>query len=218
MASVVVFGAGGLGREVGLLIEALGSTEAWDFLGYIDDAPNSAGPVLGHPVLGGVERLKPLSREFADLHVVVAVGSSSALRSIPLAIANVGASVTFPNVAHPSATVSWKHIDAGVGNIVCAGARLNNACIGSHNIINMNSVMGHDCVLGDRNLISPSATLNGEVVVGSDVMVGAGATIMPRVEIGDGATIAIGSVVGKSVNAGDTVAGNPARVVARAKA
>jgi len=214
MSSLVVYGAGGLGREVALLVRAAIAAGAdWNFIGFLDD--QDQGEVLDSPILGGLDAISSLSGA-GQLNIVVAIGSSRALGVVARAVRDTGANVAFPNIAHPSATVAWEYVESGVGNVVCAGARLNNAQIGSHNIINMNTVLGHDCVLGSRNLISPSATLNGEVSVGSDVTIGAGATIMPRVSIGDGATVAIGAVVGKTVEAGETVAGNPARVVARA--
>ncbi len=215
MHATVIYGAGGLGREVMLLLRTLSAVDdRWIPLGFIDDT--QSGEMLDAPILGGIDALAKLSTE-KRISVVVAVGSSSALAAIPANIAAHQIDVDYPNIAHPDSTVDWTALDAGQGNIVCAGARLNNGGLGSFNVINMNTVLGHDCVLGDRNLISPSATLNGDVSIGTDVTIGAGATIMPRVSIGDRAMVAIGSVVGKDVAAGDTVAGNPARVVARAK-
>ncbi|MFM7534094.1 MAG: acyltransferase [Rubrivivax sp.] len=54
------------------------------------------------------------------------------------------------------------------------------------------------------------------VVIGNDVFVGARAIILKGVIIGEGAVIGAGAVVSSDVAPGTTVAGNPARVVARA--
>ena len=56
---VVVYGAGGYGRETVQLIEDINAHRArWDVLGFIDDDPATHGrEVNGLPVLGGIEWL-----------------------------------------------------------------------------------------------------------------------------------------------------------------
>lgn len=51
--------------------------------------------------------------------------------------------------------------------------------------------------------------------IGANVWIGGGALILPGVTIGDDAIIGAGSVVTRDVAPGATVAGNPARAVAR---
>jgi maltose O-acetyltransferase len=53
------------------------------------------------------------------------------------------------------------------------------------------------------------------VVIGKNVWIGGGAILLPGVTVGDDALIGAGSVVTRDVAAGATVAGNPARVMAR---
>jgi maltose O-acetyltransferase len=53
------------------------------------------------------------------------------------------------------------------------------------------------------------------VVIGKNVWIGGGAIILPGVTVGDDALIGAGSVVTRDVAAGTTVAGNPARVMAK---
>ncbi|MGP9790411.1 sugar O-acetyltransferase [Roseinatronobacter sp. NSM] len=53
------------------------------------------------------------------------------------------------------------------------------------------------------------------IIIGADVWIGGGAIILPGVTVGDGAVIGAGAVVTRDVAAGVTVAGNPARVLAR---
>ena len=56
---VVLFGAGGSGREIARLVEKINDVEkTFDLLGFIDDDPAMEGLVLnGVPVLGGTEWL-----------------------------------------------------------------------------------------------------------------------------------------------------------------
>lgn len=51
--------------------------------------------------------------------------------------------------------------------------------------------------------------------LGRNVWVGGGAIVLPGVEIGDDAIIGAGAIVTRNVPAGATVAGNPARIIAR---
>ena len=57
---VVVYGAGGHGRETAQLIEDINAHRArWDVLGFIDDNPSLHGrEINGLPVLGGIEWLR----------------------------------------------------------------------------------------------------------------------------------------------------------------
>jgi acetyltransferase-like isoleucine patch superfamily enzyme len=55
----------------------------------------------------------------------------------------------------------------------------------------------------------------GSVVIGNGCWIGARAVILRNVEIGDGAIVAAGAVVTRSVRPHATVAGVPAREIAR---
>jgi maltose O-acetyltransferase len=57
--------------------------------------------------------------------------------------------------------------------------------------------------------------LGRPIRIGRNVWIGGGALIMPGVTVGDDAIIGAGSVVTRDVAAGATVAGNPARALAR---
>jgi sugar O-acyltransferase (sialic acid O-acetyltransferase NeuD family) len=214
---LVLYGAGGLGREAALLVRAINErAPTWSLLGFADDG--AAAGLPGLEVLGGFDRLEALAVEYPGLAVSISIGAIAALEEISARIDELDAGIELVNLAHPDASVSWDAVDLGRGNIIAAGARLANVRLGSFNVVNMNTVLGHDVVAGDFNLIHPGAVINGQVEIGSRVTIGAGAAIVPRISIGDGATVAIGAVVGRSVDPGDVVAGNPARVVARSGA
>ena len=216
MRPLVLYGAGGLGREVALLVRAANAqSPTWDLLGFVDDGAENGA--VGCDLLGGFDALAQLAGERVDLAVAITIGNINTLELLSIRISETLPGVEAVDLVHPDASVHADAIESGRGNIIAAGARLANVTLGSFNVINMNTVLGHDVNLGDFNLIHPGAVLNGEVEVGSRVTIGAGSVIIPRVSIGDGATIAIGAVVGRPVKAGEIVAGNPARVVGRAR-
>lgn len=211
MRPLVLYGAGGLGREVALLVRALGS---WDVLGYIDDGAAARG-ALGLELLGGFSRLAELAAARSDLAVALCVGHSDVRARLAARLDREAPGAELVNLIHPDATVDAAAVSMGRGNLIAAGARLANVSLGACNVINMNTVLGHDVSVGDYTLVHPGAVINGEVAIGSRVTIGAGAVLMPRIRVGDGAVVAIGAVAGQDVRAGDVVAGNPARVVRR---
>ena len=108
---VVVYGAGGNGRETVQLIEDINAHRArWDVLGYIDDDPSTHGrDVNGLPVLGGLEWLKS---EGANVRIALGVGSPTVKRRI---VARVGSdSQRFITTVHPSVRLCrWLEIGPG---------------------------------------------------------------------------------------------------------
>ena len=74
MKNIVIIGAGGVGREVSLIIEKINELKAtWNLIGFIDDNINSWGNVInGYPVIGGIDSLEKLS---LDTYVVIAIAN-----------------------------------------------------------------------------------------------------------------------------------------------
>ena len=65
MKNIVIIGAGGVGREVSLIIQQINELEpTWNLLGFIDDNTDNWGKVInGYSVIGGIDSL-----EFLSLH------------------------------------------------------------------------------------------------------------------------------------------------------
>lgn len=212
---LLIYGSGGLGREVAMC--ARDPRTDFELVGFVDDSQPFGGEVGDVPVIGDFEALAERAGRSAGLLLYVAIGNIEVHKKIVSRLADLIVPVTFPNIVHPDATFDEREVTAGVGNYVGPGARLTaNVTLGSFNIINLNCVLAHDVVLGDRCQINPGAVLNGQDVLGHEVVIGAGAVVLPRTSVGDGAVVAVGAVVGRDVDPGDTVAGNPARVIRRA--
>jgi len=67
--------------------------------------------------------------------------------------------------------------------------------IGRHTTINLNSSIGHDCVIGDFCTIAPGVNITGKVHLGEGAQVQTNATIVPGTSIGAWARVGPGSVV-----------------------
>lgn len=210
MTPLVIIGAGGFGREVLDIVEAVNASgPMFDFLGFVDDDESLDLELLrgrGAPFLGAVEALASI-----DASYVIGIGSPSTRRLVDVKVSAWGRSAV--SIAHPGSTVA-SQVAFGPGAIVAAGARLTtNIRIGRHFHANLNATVGHDCTLGDYVTLNPGANISGGVTLGHGVMIGTGAAVIQGRTVGDWALIGAGAVVVRDVEPGVTAVGVPARRV-----
>lgn len=210
-APFFIIGAGGFGREVFSIIEALkGNSSVPRVAGFIDDNPSPADvanlDALGSRIVGSID---DLVRRKAPFNAVVAVGSAVDRATIADLLAH--SPVTFPVLVHPDATIGCDvHLSEGV--VVTAGSRLStNIRIGKHVQIDQNAAIGHDCIVGDFSRLNPQACVSGAVTIGRRTMIGANAIVLQGLTVGDDAIVGAGAVVTHSVETARTVMGVPAR-------
>lgn len=215
MKDIVVVGAGGFGREVCDVIEALAVTSDVRLLGVVDDQPSEINldrlqqREIRYLGTSGefIDRLD--SSGVADLHYVVGINSPSVKTQISARFE--AACVPAAVLVHPQATVG-SAVQLGVGTVICAGARVNtNVRIGRHVHVNPNCNVGHDTVLEDFVSVNPLAAISGEVTVGTGVVVGSTAFVFQGISVGENAVIGASSCVVNDVPADATVKGVPAR-------
>ena len=212
-ARCVVIGGGGHAR---VLVDTLLSVGAVALAGILDSAPATVGKAMyGVPFLGDDSLLGSM-RDRGVEHFVVGVGAvaDNAPRRKIYELA-LEAGLTPLQVIHPAAIISQRATLAE-GCQIFPGAVINaDAKIGRNVIINTSSVVEHDCVVGDHAHIATGAVLASGVTVGAGAHVGAGAAVKQLVSIGDAAVVGAGAVVIRDVPPGVTVAGVPARPIAR---
>ena len=128
--------------------------------------------------------------------------------------------LNFGNVIHPSASFGShqrEKVEAGQGNIVCAGVRFtNNIKVGNFTVFNLNATIGHDVVAEDYINVAPGANISGHVHLGRRCWVGTGAVInqgdeREKLIIGNDAVIGAGSVVVRACDGNGVYVGVPAR-------
>jgi sugar O-acyltransferase (sialic acid O-acetyltransferase NeuD family) len=210
-APLFIVGAGGFGREVFSIIEALRSTNSMpQIAGFIDDHPSAADlknlASLGSRRVGSIDDLVRRAEPFS---AVVAV--SSAVDRETIADLLAPSPVTFPVLVHPDATIGCD-VYLAEGVVVAAGSRLStNIHVGRHVQIDQNAAIGHDCSLGEFARLNPQACVSGSVTIGRRAMIGANAIVLQGLSVGDDAKVGAGAVVTHSVEAATTVMGVPAR-------
>jgi sugar O-acyltransferase (sialic acid O-acetyltransferase NeuD family) len=203
---LVIVGAGGHGREVLDVVEAVGGYEV---LGFVDDGDPDE-PLLvdrGQRLLGGTAAVA----ELGEVAYVVGIGDPRIRMKVVGAIGTTGPAKPAPALVHPLASTGTR-CSFGPGTVVAAGARLTtNITVGQHCYIGPNATIGHDAVLHDGATLYPGAVVSGNVTIGRAATVGAGASVKQGVHIGTVAFVALGAGVVRDVPDATTVAGTPAR-------
>jgi len=120
----------------------------------------------------------------------------------------------FPNLIHPTYTGNNDDIKMGIGNIITSGCIFTTGInIGSFNIFNLNTTVGHDVIVGSYNVINPGSNISGGVVICDCNLIGTNSTILQYIKIGNKSIIGAGSVVTKNVEDNVVVIGVPAKVL-----
>jgi sugar O-acyltransferase (sialic acid O-acetyltransferase NeuD family) len=216
---LVVIGAGGHGREVLDVVEALNAVQPrFDVVGVVADVADvDLLARRGATYLGSVDELLEgrLEATAEPVNLVVAIGSavtrSLLVGRVEAAPALVGRTRWVPALVHPAATVG-ADVELGDGVVVAAGGRITtNVRIGRHAQINVNAVVSHDGRLGDHVTLSPGVLINGSVTIGPGAFLGTAAVVTPGRSIGAGSVIGAGAVVVDDVPPGVTAIGVPAR-------
>lgn len=203
---LIIYGAGGLGREVLTLVNAL---PEWQVIGFIDDNVPAGTIIKGLKILGGISIL----HDITSPNVVLAVGSPLVKQRLEEQLLQY--TVYFPALIHPSAILQDPDsITIGAGSIITAGSILTTDIhIGKHVLINLNTTVGHDCVIEDYSSIMCAVNIAGEVNIGRSVFVGSGASILNQTSLAESCTVGMGAVVLKDVLQHTTVAGVPAKEI-----
>ena len=197
MDEIAVYGAGGLGKEVACLINAINDNFfRWKLIGFFDDGiPKGYNVSHYGTVMGGIDELNSWKERLA---VVISIGSPAVVNRIVEMIKNKN--VYFPNLIHPCIRISDKEtFKIGRGNIIKHDCGFScDVSIGDFNLFNGGVVLGHDIIIGSYNVFMPDVRISGETVIGDNNFFGVGAISLQRIVIGDGVKLGAASVLMRS--------------------
>ncbi|MGN6602885.1 MAG: hypothetical protein ACTHK8_10575 [Ginsengibacter sp.] len=209
MKKIAIIGAGGLGREVFLIINAINKIKSkWDFIGFFDDGISKGTKNKYGTILGKVNDVLNFNEE---LDIAIAIGKPSVIKQIRTSI-NINSKILFPNIIHPSITYfDYETIKIGEGNIISFLCLLSNdVTIGNNNFLNTRVSIGHDVKIGDYNIFNPNVQISGEVKIGSCNSFGFNSGVIQTKDIGDNNVVGAGSILMKNIGNSNTYVGNPA--------
>jgi sugar O-acyltransferase (sialic acid O-acetyltransferase NeuD family) len=168
---LIIFGAGGFGREVASWAErATWEERPFELVGFIDDA--GAGQVLnGWPVLS----LADAAAGHPQAGVLATVGDPAARERMIARAAQAGLVATVP-VIHPNVEYDRDYVQIADGVVICTGSILTvNIEVQEHAQINLDCTIGHDAVIGAYATLSPGVHISGNVTLEPHAFLGTGA-------------------------------------------
>lgn len=209
-----IFGAGGFGREVMPVADAMLNSQFSKTeyqLVFIEEQTPKVSQLNRYAVMSANEFLQ---HEAKEKYFNIAIASFDVRKRLSEFMMKQSVK-PFSIIAANSTILDDNEI--GEGAILCPFTTItSNAKIGKFFHANIYSYVAHDCVIGNYVTFAPNVCCNGNVVIEDDAYIGTGAIIKqgtpakPMV-IGRGAIIGMGAVVTKSVAPGITVVGNPAQ-------
>lgn len=208
---LVIVGAGGFGREVIQMVDAINdTTPTYAVVGVADDQPSPAA--LASLARAGVSYLGPVADSLTavtrDAEVVLAVGDPAVRRRLATLMP---ADLRAGTIVHPDTTIG-SGTTLGAGCVIGPGARISvDVTLGDHVQIDQNVAVGHDSIIGNCSRLNPCACVSGNVELGVGCYIGANATVLQGLKVGPFAVVAAGAVVVRDTPGKVTVKGVPAR-------
>lgn len=211
MQDIVIYGAGGFGREIACLLNAINRIEPqWNLIGFIDDGVpigtcNKFGKVLGN--------LAFLNEYPTQLAVVISVATPAILQKLDISIINPN--IYFPNIIAPNVNLfDYESFKIGKGNLIFFGCRVScDVIIGNFNLLNGAVSLGHDVRLGNYNVLGPSTRISGDTTIGNQNFFGVQSIVLQGLKIGNHTRIGAGSVIMRNTKDHSLYYGNPAKKI-----
>ena len=211
MKPLLIIGAGGVGREATLIVEAINRVHpTWDLLGFIDDFTAVGTEYNGVSVLGPLDILTQYKE---PIYAVCAIANYTVKKKIIMKIKEFYPWVKFAKLIHPKVDLN-PFMSIGEGCIIYQHVMMTvDVILGDHVIVCASTGIGHDSVIKDYCDILWNCNISGHVTLEEGCFIGSGATIIQGLKIGPQTKVGAGSVVLKSTYGYCTVVGVPAKVV-----
>lgn len=205
---VVVYGAGGLGRELMQLVRDVMCPRGAVVIGHADDGVPAGSVFNGAPVLGGIAYFDSITKPTS---VILGIGEPS-IKERLYTLLKKNPLISFPSLIHPRALIR-NYVTIEEGCVLIADCHVSvNVRLGKCVLINDSATVGHDVRIGDFASIMPQVAISGNIDIGERALIGVGTLIRQGLNIGADSVIGMGSVVLKDVPSGARVWGNPAKI------
>lgn len=213
MQNILIYGAGGNGRETLAILESVYREElALEKLNiyFVETVPNSDS-------IKSVRVISEVDISYLPLHETVfciSIAKPEVRYAIAQRLFLIG--IQPVSIVSPHAYISSTS-ELGKGCIISQFSLVScDTKIGEFVQINYFASISHDVIVGNFVTIGPGVRVNGHVIIEDLVYVGAQASILPGTQgkplvIGKGAVVGMGAVVTRDVLPYTIVVGNPAK-------
>lgn len=206
---LVIYGAGGLGREILALI-CRDYADEWRVVGFIDDSCDRPTSVEGIAVF---------SQEHLEAaHVGVVFGfADTHQKNRLLTKLETRSNLSFPNILSKHAIIN-NDAQLGKGVIVTDFCYVSTKAVIEDGVfLNIGTAVGHDVHIGRACSIMPQCSISGYVKVGKETFIGAHSFIMQGKTIGNDVLISAGSVVCRDIGDGEIAVSTQVKVLKASK-
>jgi sugar O-acyltransferase (sialic acid O-acetyltransferase NeuD family) len=190
-----IIGNGGFGREV---YYSLSPEDRKNTVFFVDDE-----------YFKDQENTLPISNfNPNDYELVIAIGDPLLRQNM---VNKLPKTTKFFTHIHSSVIILGDDVFIGEGSIICAGTILTtNIKIGKHCHLNLNTTIGHDCVIGDFFTTAPGASISGNNNIEDRVYIGTRSSTKQKLNICSDVTIGLNSGVVKHIDNSGVYVGTPA--------
>lgn len=209
MKDLVIYGAGGFGREVACMIRGINVVKPkWNLLGFIDDGFKNVVKNRYGEVLGNLDFLNAYSK---PLDVVIAIATPQIRVNIVNRVTNP--LISWPNlIAQDVRICDQESLMMGKGNILFYSCSVScDVAIGNFNLLNSQVCIGHDAIIGNYNVIMPNTRILGGSKIGDQNFFGINALMLQGLKVGNNTRVGATSVLMHNAKDNFLYFGNPAR-------
>lgn len=200
--TLVIYCAGGLGKEV---ITLARSVNRWDRIVFADDV-TAAKEHAGAPVY----RFEEIAQLHDDVEFIIATGEPFGRKCLYEKLKAAGCRLA--TVVSPQA-VLFPGAQIGEGCILWNCGVTADVVVRENVYIDSGVTIGHDTVVGAHSVLSANCFLGGNTSIGERVYMAPGAMCKNKLTVGDGAIVSLGAVLLRNVRPQAIMLGNPAKRV-----
>ena len=213
MKNIIIYGAGGYGREVACILKRINLiNQEWNLIGFVDDGINVGEANEYGKVLGGIEYVNRITE---DMALVIPIGTPKIIQHIISNISNPH--IYYPNIIDPDVFfLDRESVKMGKGNVFSPKTIVScNVKMGDFNLFNMNDGIGHDVTIGSCNTFMPNVNISGGVVVGDRDLFGVKSSILQYLTMGNDNQVGAHSLIARKAKDNFTYVGVPAIPVSK---
>ena len=208
-----IIGSGGFAKEVYYLAECT-LDDSYEFLGFIDFKPENDTIKVRGKIACVIDEdyflntIKPSS----EINIYIGVGDPKLIEKLSLRFQHYH----FPNLIHKSFVGDCNSIIFGKGNVITAGCIFTvDIEVGSFNVFNLNTTIGHDTVIKNCNVFNPGCNISGDVNIGSNNLFGTNSTVLQGLSVNDSNVLGASSLANKVIFSNSVMVGVPAKKLER---